>query len=178
MAITLNGSGSADFATPLPKTEGGSGLTAYKAVIQYVTTQDGEQNSGTGVIPIDDTIPQITEGNEFITVTITPESASNKLIIEGRCQISCSASNTVVSALFQDSTADALAAVYDRVTAVADGNVSMYIRHEMTAGTTSATTFKIRVGLAAAGTTYFNGYTSRVLGGVCNSFLTVTEIEA
>jgi hypothetical protein len=50
--------------------------------------------------------------------------------------------------------------------------------HYMTAGTTSATTFKVRGGVNA-GTLTFNGEVgARLFGGVCASSITVTEIAA
>ena len=49
----------------------------------------------------------------------------------------------------------------------------------MTAGTVSATTFKIRVGGAAAGTTTTGGHSTstRVMGGVVAQSITITEIQ-
>lgn len=48
--------------------------------------------------------------------------------------------------------------------------------HIMTAGTTSATTFKVRCGGNAAGTTTFNGQaTARKYGGVMASSIQITE---
>ena len=47
----------------------------------------------------------------------------------------------------------------------------------MTAGTASETTFKVRVGFNASGTTTFNGAGgSRRLGGNFSSSITITEI--
>ena len=49
--------------------------------------------------------------------------------------------------------------------------------HFMTAGTTSETTFKVRAGFNASGTTTFNGSGgARRLGGVFASSITITEI--
>ena len=87
------------------------------------------------------------------------------------------AGNILCIALFQDSTANALAAVNSPiiVTGVAIvGGVSFI--HTMTAGTTSATTFKVRIGASAAGTTTFNGSAgARFLGGVYASSIVITE---
>ena len=48
----------------------------------------------------------------------------------------------------------------------------------MVAGTTSATTFKIRLGTASAGTTTFNGVAgARFFGGIMNSGISITEIQ-
>lgn len=133
-------------------------------------------SSHTTVIPKDDSIPQNTEGEEVITVTITPTSATNRLRIE--CNIpfvSGSAAIDAAAALFQDSTANALA-----VTGTTTGAVSQHgalnLVHEMAAGTTSATTFKVRVG-PTGNTLYLNGYASRLYGGVCAVRLRVIEIK-
>jgi hypothetical protein len=146
-------------------------------VLQVVNFQTGEYNSGTTVIPTDDTIPQNTEGTEFMTLAITPTSATSKLLIEVSALLGTSIVNSwVVGALFQDTTADALAAVVDWEE-VNNAFNEVTLRHYMTAGTTSTTTFKFRAGIHAAGTVYFNGNnTGRYLGGVAASSITITEI--
>lgn len=128
------------------------------------------------VIPLDDTIPQNTEGDEVITVSITPTNASNRLRIEFSCWAGLSASDNYNVALFQDSTANALAAASN----FSDSNREMFsISHEMAAGTTSSTTFKIRLGPSGVSTAYVNGSTggSREFGGVSAARLRVTEIK-
>ncbi len=47
-----------------------------------VTTQTGTVATGTTVIPADNTIPQITEGVEFMTLAFTPKIATSRLEIE------------------------------------------------------------------------------------------------
>jgi hypothetical protein len=77
--------------------------------------------------------------------------------------------------LFQDSTANALAATSHNVGSTQMGQHN--IQHIMTAGTTSATTFKFRAGSSGAGTTRLNGSISgRKFGGVANSSIVVTEV--
>ena len=51
-------------------------------IIQVVNTQDGAVATSTITIPMDDTTPQNTEDDEYMTLTITPNSTSNKLLIE------------------------------------------------------------------------------------------------
>ncbi len=131
----------------------------------------------TGVIPADDTIPQNTEGDEVITVSITPTSATNRLRIEFNAPtVGTSSSGQVTAALFQDSTAGALAASGTLPSGVSA--TSSFLTHEMAAGTTSATTFKIRVGVAS-NTAYINGVGggTRLYGGVAAARLRVTEIK-
>ncbi len=156
----------------LPTTNLGTG-----AVVQVVNTETGAVSTGTTTIPLDDTIPQNTEGTEFMTLAITPKSATNKLRIDVTAVYACSQLQTFVGvALFQDSTANALAAVIQEVF-VADGNVTATFAHFMTSGTTSATTFKVRIGANGASTITFNGRVAgRLYGGVMASSITITEI--
>ena len=151
------------------------------STIQEVNTQTGAVATGTTIMPVDDTIPQNNEGDEYMTLAITPTNTNNKLKIEIIASISHSgAAITCTAALFQDSTADALAAQSHTLAgAGASGYIeTLTLTHYMTAGTTSATTFKLRVGGAAAGTTTFNGFGgARKLGGVMASSITIKEIQ-
>jgi len=129
------------------------------------------------IIPDDDTIPAITEGAEYATVTITPVSATNRLIIEAIAdQVSPSTGSTIIIALFQDTTAAAIGA--SRVWNSSGDWVKTYsVRHEMAAGTTSATTFRVRIG-PNTGTAYINGGSSgRFLGGSTAVRISVTEVK-
>lgn len=160
-----------------------AGLTGKKlaTVQQVVYSQDSAVATGTTTIPVDDTIPQNTEGTQFLSVSITPASASSKLRIDA-CLVVASNTGvrTVVVALFQDSTASALKAVTAPVpAALVDFMQPVNLTHFMTSGTTSATTFKIRAGVETSGTVTVNGAGGgRAYGGVCGSFISVTEIEA
>ena len=146
--------------------------------VQTVNTQTGAVATGTTALPVDDTIPQITEGDEYMTLAITPTSATNKLLIEVAAYLSNSNALTAVcAALFQDATANALAAGLSVNTTANYGNVISF-SHYMTAGTTSATTFRVRGGGATGATTTFNGSAgSRYYGGVMASSITITEIQ-
>ena len=153
-------------------------LSGLGKVVQVVNTTSGAVATGTTVMVLDDTIPQNGEGNEVLTLAITPTSSSNYLIIESVINGAVSADKRVIMALFQDSTAGALSAAHDmlRTTNYA---TQVSIQHYMAAGTTSETTFKIRAGGSGAGTFTFNGAIGgRYFGGVGNAFLTITEISA
>jgi Pgp3 C-terminal domain len=147
------------------------------SVLQVVNSQTGTTASGSGTIPQDNTIPQNNEGTEFITASITPTSSSSKLLILVNLFASNNASGFgLTAALFQDSTANALAAtnVYQ---GTANGRVNLSLVYYMTAGTTSSTTFKVRAG-GDSGTTYLNGVSTQYFGGVGISSLTIMEIAA
>lgn len=55
-------------------------------VVQHVFATDATYASTTSTFPLDDTIPQSSEGAEAVTVAITPTNSSNYLLIEaGEC---------------------------------------------------------------------------------------------
>jgi hypothetical protein len=147
------------------------------AVVQVVNTMDVTKKTGTTQLPIDDTIPQITEGDEYMTCSITPKSTTNKLLIQVVAYASPSAADNMGIALFQDATANALNSFVFYV-ATATAIFPFTINHYMAAGTTSATTFRVRIGRGTTGaTTTFNGSNgSRLMGGSMGSSITITEI--
>lgn len=147
---------------------------------QMVYNTDTAVATGTTTMPADDTIPQNTEGNQFMTQAITPKSATNILVIEATLFIAFSASTADISAaLFQDSTANAIAAAAGFYQETANRIFGVTIRHIMVAGTTSATTFKVRVGSPQIGTVTFNGVASgRRYGAIPKSTMTITEYKA
>ena len=153
-----------------------SGLPAG-SVVQVVNVTSVATATGTTVTPFDDTIPQNDEGTEFLTLAITPTNSSNKLHIkvEGQ-QGSTKKGSWLTLALFQDSTAGAIAASnsFDNI---ANGNNNYGLSHFMTSGTTSETTFKVRVGPHASSTVRMNGSAGqRFMGGILGSAITITEI--
>jgi uncharacterized cupin superfamily protein len=144
-------------------------------VVQVVSTQSGTNAQGAVSIPVDDTIPQIAEGTEFMTRSITPTSASNLLKIDVTFVYYGQNGVYISVALFQDATADALDAKFSLVPA--GGNYgTMSYSYFMTAGTTASTTFRVRAGTNNASAMGINGSPGGpVFGGVCNSSITVTE---
>lgn len=146
-------------------------------VLQQVSASSSAYVSGTTTTPVDDTIPQQTEGNELLTVTITPKAATSTLLVEVNANCSSSAAGTMTSAIFRDSTANAIAA-QGQYLATNELFVSV-VRVFVAASSTSATTFKLRVGCNNAATVALNGVSgARLYGGVSMSTITVTEIAA
>ena len=186
--IVLKGSTSGDVTITVPAEAGTNTLTlpagtgniitstTAGTTIQTVNVQTGALATGTTRMPLDDTIPQKTEGDEYMTLAITPTNASNKLKIEVVFIGTDTAVQTFVAAIFQDSTAGALA-VGACVNSNQHGIECLNVNHYMTAGTTSATTFKVRAGGNNSGTTTFNGQQgARRYGGSFASSITITEI--
>ena len=152
-------------------------LTAVSgSIVQVVNTQTGAVATGTTVMVFDDTIPQNTEGDEYMTLAVTPTSATNKLRIDVKVMGGNSNAGGQAVGLFQDTTANAIAAGVGNVPSV-NQYVVIPLTHWMTAGTTTATTFKVRAG-GGAGTFTFNGVVAgRIFGGVMASSITISEIK-
>jgi len=135
--------------------------------------------TGTTAMTMDDVLPVKTEGDEYLTLAITPASANTLLKIDVVLNIAhTNAGNGLVAALFQDTTANALACASVAPGDDANALIQIVFTYWMTSGTASSTTFKVRAGSSAAGsTTTVNGASgARLHGGACYSTLTVTEI--
>lgn len=152
-----------------------------KHSVQQVSVVDGALATGTTpTLTIADTIPQNDEGDEFMTLSITPKNVNNILVIEIIGQFAHSTTaDYMLGALFQDSIADALSVAQAAKEGAANTLTSIHLRHIMTAGTLSSTTFKFRAGSQNAGTTSFNGQSgARIWGGVSGSSMIITEYIA
>tara|TARA_R110000772_G_C13200876_1_gene430013 strand:+ start:440 stop:946 length:507 start_codon:yes stop_codon:yes gene_type:complete len=144
------------------------------SVLQVKNFQTGAVNSGAETIPFDDTIPQITEGKEYMTLAFTPTSATSYLRIEVVVNGALSAANDAMVCLFVGTTANALNV--SNIFATADWRQQFTINHYMTAGTTSELTFRVRAG-GTSGTFTFNGNSGvRRYGGTFISSITIQEI--
>ncbi len=147
-------------------------------LLQSVTGSYTSNANLTTAIPADDTIPQNTEGTEIVTVTITPKRSDSTIRIRfsGMCAFPIGSSQQVTAAVFQDSAADAIFATGKLVgVAVIDALSGEFT---VAAGSTTARTYKLRVG-AASGTVRMNGNAAgRHYGGIAATTLTAEEIAA
>jgi hypothetical protein len=152
--------------------------TVAGKIVQVVNVQSGAMATGTTQTPLDDTIPQNTEGTEFMTLAITPTDTSNNLLIEVVVNYASSVTNGRTIALHQDAIASAIACCHEQSAAEGDELIVMSFNHYMAAGTISETTFKVRIGGSNASTITFNGASgARRNGGVLASSITITEID-
>ena len=146
---------------------------ASQIVKQVVTNTTTTFTSTSSVIPYDDTIPQIGEGTEILTCTITPTSASSSLMIIYTGNAGSSGTATGVFALFRDATAAAISASATTANTGVQTNVSNFVIVSATA--VASTTFSLRFG-SAAGTVNVNGTSAaRKFGGVQSCGITVIE---
>lgn len=143
------------------------------AVVQKQTTQTQTSTSGTTTIPVDNTAPLNSEGTEIFTRSITPLSASNILRITVVLNAGHGGAAWLIAALFQDS-GGCLASVIGYNSTATALSSPLVLVYEMTAGTTSSTTFKVRFG-SSSGTWYLHRNASNLLGGTIVSSITVEE---
>ena len=178
--LTIDSSGNAT-ATTQSQANNSTRLatTAYvdrTAVQQVVFSSTTSYASGSTSLPYDNTIPQNTEGDQYMTATITPKSATSKLVIHVVGVFWTASANAISGALFQDSTANALAVSYCYAPNANNGS-TITINYSMTSGTTSATTFKFRAGANGVQTIYFNGTNgSGIFNGTCMSSIMIMEV--
>lgn len=153
----------------------GPGIPLPGQVVQRRCQAVGTAAAGTGTVPHDNTVPLITEGDEYMTVTSTPSSAANVLSVSAVGHFGESgAQSWVAMSLHRDATnALATAAAFN---VIGNGSVQLSMQHDILAGAGSSTTLRMRTG-ADTGTTTFNGQSStQHYGGACASRLYVTEL--
>lgn len=167
--------------------------TAWGTVVQdFVPTpanalvgsvvQEGYDDVGTVIdcsteLPYDNTTPLITEGNEVLKVTITPKSATNKLLIQAGIQGAPSAANVITTATIWLGTQ--LVGVQSNQSASTSSAQLVIQPFEVVAGTTSPIDITVRVGCESTYHYYVNGAGNggAKFNGAKQTSLTVQEIK-
>ena len=132
---------------------------------------------GPQIIPLDNTVPQITEGVQILSATITPKKAGNKIFglisFNGDASV---ATLAMVASVFKNGAASAFAATWSQAIASAS-LVSFDFFDEATS--VSPITYTVRVGPTAAGTIWINrNNASELLGDTNYIRFTLFEINA
>lgn len=141
--------------------------------VQKVYTPVTGVSTGTTTIPLDNTIPTITEGTQFLTRAITPASGANLLEIEAKLHVASTAITTVGMTL-NDGT-NTVAATLQEVTPV-NTVFSATINYNVIPSAVISTTYNVRAGGSAASTITANGASAAGLyGGVLTSYIKITE---
>ena len=145
-------------------------------IIQTTYAETSAMLNPTATIPMDNTIPQNTEGTEVLTNTITPKRASSRIRTRFQGFLGAGHVSFVTVALFKDSDANAIQ-VGVNVVAGAGYSSQTSLEYEHAPATTSLITYKIRVGAHTAGTTRFNNATGVALyGGAMKATMICEEI--
>lgn len=142
-------------------------------VLQVLQTTYTTNTDLTTDLPIDDTTPTNTEGDQVLSQAITLASDSNKVLIEVDIWGATSAGAALALALFRSTTCIA-AKLWDTGTAGAHSGSLKFLE---TPGSVGPHTYAVRVGANTA-TVRLNGLTSgRLFGGVGICTLTLMEIK-
>lgn len=155
-------------------------ISLIHGVVQSVRATYATYTEVTTDFPCDNSIPQNTEGDEIITLAITPKVATSTLRISFNGMFGSSSAGLIGVGLFVDATAGALNANSVRSNSAA-GCVNMQFVHTVSAGSTAARTYKIRFGPDVGGpaSAFINGdNASRIFGGVSIAHLEIDEILA
>jgi hypothetical protein len=143
-------------------------------IIQQDYFKTGTFAQGTTVIPSDNTIPQITEGTQFMSLAFTPLRATSVLKIDvvlcGQLNIDAMWS----ASLYKDADVDSIGSGITRPTPTGPDIMSFSVQIPATDLTTK--TFTVRAG-ASGGTFSFNANSAgAIYGGALASSITITEI--
>ena len=137
----------------------------------------------TTVIPNDDTVPQITEGTEVLTLTYTPVDANNWIEISAVANMALGQVGAMsgIAAIFEIGTASAIAANGLNPTPDGSNNADIEVVVEgipFRAGTTTTRTYTLRCGSQLTTNIYLNATTvdaGRRLGGSAYTKLKLVE---
>ena len=150
--------------------------TAGSSVMKPRWNSSTVSGSTTVTIPLDNTIPQSSEGVELITLAaVTPSSASNTIAVELTVILSNQAGSaqTPIIALFLDSNTSASAATYHSINT---GYANIVRTCFLIPSWSGSKDIKIRIG-AQTGTLHWNkSTTTDLMGGVSSTVLTATEL--
>lgn len=156
----------------------GDGLDLSKRLVrqsQFQFSQNGAVTQWAALIPWDDTIPQIGEGQEVFRIAYTPSAVGAIVELEALLQLSSTAVAQVSAALFLVGQVDALAASCTEATAAANQPVIVSLKHFYVARDSRTVIFTINAGSSAGSTTLNGSAAVRRFGGVSNSYFSLKE---
>lgn len=159
-----------------------TGRSVYGTIRQVVSATEPlrRQIETTDTFPVDDSIPQITEGQAILSSAFTPLASTSTLRIEVvvPCYWPAASSGLIVmgAGLFVSTGTDALRVAYTGAAAAGFGTISY--QHDVASASTTARTYSVRVGVANASSQAFvNGDpSSRYWGGTLYASMRITEI--
>lgn len=130
----------------------------------------------TGIIPLDNTIPQNTEGSEIIDIDVTPLFDTTDIVLEFNGMACATTDGVFIISIFMDNEVNAIAST---ATFLASQELKeVRIKAIVPSTDLALRNYSIRVGMGAANTFRLNGdITSGLFGGTNKSTLVVTEVK-
>lgn len=127
-------------------------VTNYN-IYQHPPAVKSDVDSTAVVIPFDTTIPQISEGKEYMTYTMTPKKADSVLVIDFSAFISGSLNIGTTFAIFKDAEVNAINATAQHITSNGDTQI-VRLRTVIPVSGAGARTYRIRFGPSGGGTVF------------------------
>lgn len=125
--------------------------------------------SGTTTIPLDNTVPLVTEGTQLWTRTVTPTFNTTKFSMRMSCMVgAANSSRTIILSFFRGTTClyAAAAGIQTR-----DAPSIVSFNHTDNPNTTSPVTYSVRIGLTSSGSSwYINRTWNSTLGGQTSTY--------
>ena len=153
------------------------GRVKSNGVIGYKYAETGAVATGTTLVPKDDTIPQNTEGDQYLSIDYAAKTTTNRVKVEVKLSIASNATGYMAVSLFNGG-ANALATAA-KYLGTANAVTDITLMYEYTPASTATLTYTVRAGLNNANTTTLNGEGgARLYGGVLLSNIAITEFKA
>lgn len=153
-------------------------IDVFPPIPQIVSNITGAVNDGAVQFNNDDNIPTITQGNEFLTRTITPRGIGTKIRVTVVLNLTHSVTGAIIGAcLYEGTTTNALGGM-THLQSQGNAPVCIMWEHEFITTSLSLLTFRVRAGgVGSAGTTTINGSaTVRRWGGIMASSIICEEM--
>lgn len=154
-----------------------AGVPMPGQVRQVIRDGTNTMATGTTTIPKDNTIPQNTEGDQYMSASIVASAEMNLIRVQHEGYYAISTAGHLMLAIFRDAGANALRANADHrgsANSTAAGRISTTVK----TGSAGSTTFNLRAGLNTAGTVTFGGTAGAAeMGGVAACELVLEEIQ-
>lgn len=147
------------------------------SVVDSISTTYTANTTITGSIPVDNTIPQNTEGTQILSLSLTPKSTTDKFRCRTNGAVFGASADTFVWSMFSSTVgANAIVAGYQ---AISSATQTFHGETEFTPGVASAVTVSVRVGTSSGINIAMNGNVGTpLLGGSSAAILVCEEIKA
>jgi len=144
-------------------------------LLQTVDGRNGNLQSASVGIALNDTVPLVTAGFQYFSTSITPRKASSTLEVDFLVDFTTNPSDHTIFAMFRDGLNPAIATGYVLTPGPTSG-AQCVIKARVPANAASPTTFTVRGGTNGASPIYVNGTTTgRLMGGTLASGLIIKE---
>lgn len=156
----------------------GPGIRTTGDIIQTVSTTTQQLRTGATTVPLDDTIPQNSEGNVYMWATMTSSNIVNPVQIDTVSQLSPGNAGRMIVHVHRNSEANALLTCSGNEQ-TGNANDFYWLNGVLATTTSGATGYYLFAGANTAGTTTFNGEgAAGMFQGSYQSYLTIREICA